>query len=821
MPESFTSPFHPKQTATGDKSKVFETLRSFSKLLLLVACGLVPIIFIPSTLITQSSGKILVVFAILTISLFGYFLSNLKDGAIRFHFNLPLVGLWLVAITSLLSALFSHDLQDSLFGDSIDIYSVSFSVILALLATCMLILRKGGAILKLYLVLLTSGLILSLFHIARLFFGPEFLSFGIFNTVTSSPIGSWNSLAIFYGLVILLSLLALSQLPLTKISKTVSALVVALSLVLLSIINFSPVWWILAVSCLALFVLNIFGGSLVKNSSRTTKFTNIISICIAVVSILFIIFGSQLSLFVANHLHISYLEIRPSVSATLEVGKNVYGHNLLVGVGPNKFIDAWQLYKNQSINQTIFWNTPFDTGYSYVATSAVAGGLLTLLAWIFFLGSLIWYGIKFVLNAKKFDKFSLFIGSSSLIATIYLWLISAMYIPSSTILLLAAITTGVFVSICVAQLQTKAITLSASKGKVQSIILVGSVVVIVVACLYANYIFYQKISSVYHFNKAVSSITDINSLPEAENAIAAAFSLNHNDIFAREISFYRWSEMNSLLSVAEPTADDQQSFADSSSRAIEAALLAISLDPTEPSNYQLLGQIYTTLAIVGVDNAYEKAIESYDNALKFSPNNPYVYLLEANLEVQKGDLEKARQAAEKAVVLKPNYTDALFFLAQLDINDGNADSAIALVTSIVQLEPQNPTRRYQLGVLLASEKRLDEAISAFEQAVTIDPQYANAHYFLGLGYAEKGMTDKAIEELTIVRNLNENNTVVDQIINDLKKNGSTAASLTNENPISEREAAAGSVTDQDLESDLVTTSNPVVPNSETKETVQD
>lgn len=801
--------------AEGKKvsSGVSVILRQLSVVFLIISCGLFPILFIPSGFVSLGAGKTALLMGAVSLSIIFYIFSILKDGIFSFRLPLPIIGLWIISGISILSAVFSGDFRDSFFGNNLEVYTALFSVIVAIVASAMGIFSKGKSILNLYIVMIGSGIILSLFHIVRLLAGPETLSFGLWNSATFSPFGGWNALAIFYGLVILLSVLALRQLSLTTVGKYLILGGVGLSLLMLSVINFTTIWWVLGIVGL-LSLSNIVFGSFWKKTNTKEGGVNFREYTIAVIavlvfSMLFIVAGNRIGGFINNQLGVAFIEVRPSAAATLSLGKEVFSTNPLLGFGSNRFTDAWRQHKDISINQTVFWNSQFEAGYSYVFTSIINTGLLGLLSWFFFFGAFLLYGYRFLINDTKTDNLWQFIGLSSFVSSAYFWLISIVYTSPSTVVILAAITTGIFMVAYTKTIPGQIFNLSSEKNRISGFILVGLSIFAIVGLVYGMFVVVKQNYAVYEFNKAVSTIKEGDTLVVIEAKIAKAFDAFPNDVFAREIAFYRWSEMRGLLGVQEPTTEQQQAFSDSVTRAIQAGQLAVNLDPTDPYNHQLLGQIYSVLAIVGVEGASEKAIESYENAKILDPQNPMFDLLKADLEIQLGNKDSARISAENAVVLKPNYTEALFFLAQMDINEGNLDRAISIVTGVAQLEPQNPARRYQLGILLASSNRLDESISAFEQAVVLDPQYANARYFLALGYAEKGLNDKAIEQLNIVKQLNSSNNVVDEIIKQLETTGSVSTDLSSQSMIDERDSESGNVTNRDLESDLVTSSNPL------------
>jgi len=60
--------------------------------------------------------------------------------------------------------------------------------------------------------------------------------------------------------------------------------------------------------------------------------------------------------------------------------------------------------------------------------------------------------------------------------------------------------------------------------------------------------------------------------------------------------------------------------------ALNASLLAVSLDNSDYQNWLTLGDVYSALVPLKVDNAYENATTAYQKAFNFNPQNPYIYL---------------------------------------------------------------------------------------------------------------------------------------------------------------------------------------------------
>lgn len=815
--------FHPSH-AEPIVDKLAERLRLIASTLMVITGGLLPLLFIPSIYIPFSSGKTAIVAVAAGLAILFYVLAVLREGKITFHFSLSLFGIWLVVLVAFVSALLSGDVRDAIFGNALDSYSASFLLLLAVVMTITATLvGHKQSIIKLYALLVFSSIVITLFHVLRLVFGPEVLSFGMFGSATTSPVGTWNGLAIFYNLVVLISIIALQQLPFSRAGRYISLGVVGISLVMLVIINFSVSWWVLAfvsgVMILNYLIRNAWKTDGVSDRENDSFAALATAVIIFAISLTLLIGGARIGSFVSERLGIAFIEVRPSAVATLNIAEAVYRDDLLLGSGPNRFVDAWRQYKDPSMNQTIFWNAPFDSGYSYLTTNFITTGLLGMLAWGIFLFGFITASIRFLFRTADADRFWYFIGLSSLVASAYMWLMSALYVPPPGILLLCAITTGVFIAAYSRLRPSQSFTFSANKGRAYGVFIVAMVVVIVSVTTFVFYSASREMLATHQFNKVMSTVSETDTLDVVDERILAVFDGVENDAFVRQIALHQWTRLRSILNMAEPGDMEREAFQRAAAKGIEAGELAVGLDATDPLNHQVLGQIYSALSVVGVEGANDRALQSFANAKRYDPQNPTLLLLEADLAMQKQDLASARMAAEEAVRLKYNYTEALFFLAQLDIAEGNVEEAIAIVEGLTQLEPQNPSRRYQLGILLAGAGNLDQAVKAFEEAVQLDPQYANARYFLALGYAEQGKVEEAIAELVIVRDLNESNSVVDTLITQLETEGRLENPLTELSPVTDRDPETSDVTEGDLDNDLVTSSNPVPADDSNEEEV--
>ena len=461
--------------------------------------------------------------------------------------------------------------------------------------------------------------------------------------------------------------------------------------------------------------------------------------------------------------NISYLEVRPSVSATLDITKASLSENALFGIGPNRFEDAWREYKNPVINQTIFWNTNFSAGSGYIptlfTTTGLAGGILILL----FLGAFIYLGYKTLFVTKITDQGWYLVGCVSFLSALYLWLMAIVYVPGVTILLFTALMTGISFAVYLTVKENTGVLIDVMSSRQHGLLLIGAVLVIIISSTLSVIGVSKHFVSSVLYADTVRAFQISGDLLAADAGLVRAAELNPQDLLLAERAQVRLAELSNLRNVAEDSFDEQR-YAAVLAEGIGLAEQAVTLDSTNPSNYILLTNFYGLLDPAQFEGVRERNESLFARARELDSTNPSYLIAMAQYKAQIGDLEAARKHLEDAVTLKGNYTDALFLLSQLDIQEGNTEAAIAGTRSIISLEPNNPTRYFQLGVLLATANNLEGATAAFEQAVALDTNYANARYFLGLTYLDLEREEDALVQLKLVQETNPDNQIVSALI---------------------------------------------------------
>ncbi len=756
----------------GTKDILSGQLQSLAQWILTLVFGLLPIFFVPGVYTALGFTKSYFVAIGLLAALVLLSLSILRSGSIRIVVPPALAFFWVFAIIALASGLLSGDVQDALYGNVLEVHTAGFMILMALVMTISLAFTGAKvAVARMFVVLGVSALILQLYHIVRLFGDVELLSFGLFNSSTASPLGSFNDLAIFSGLVMLIVLVLWQQIATTLYGRIVSTTLILTSLVILAVINFYTVWLVIGFFSLLMVLYLISRDTWLKSAAEETipvsRFALLLVGFVCVFSGAFIISGDYLGGVTSRITQINYLEIRPSVDSTLSITRSVLSENALFGTGPNRFEDAWRKYKNPAINQTLFWNTNFSAGSGYIPTLFITTGLAGGVAILLFLGAFLYLGYRTLFTTVIKDTGWYLVGIVSFISALYLWLMAIVYVPGVSILLLAALMTGLTFAAYVTIRQDNGIAVDVTESKQYGLLLIASVLLLIISSVLSVIgVSKQFIANVIYADTVRAFQVGANFV-DTDSGLKQAQDLNIQDIFSAERAQLRLAELR-FLGTQESTALTQQRYSTLLTEGIELAKQAVLLDSSNPSNYIVLSNFYGLLDPAQFTEAKAQNELLFAKAREFDPTNPGYLVLLARYKAQVGDLAAAREHLMEAVRIKGNYTDALFLLSQLDIQEGKVEDAIAVTSAIVSLEPSNPTRYFQLGILLATTKNLIAATEAFEKAVSLDTYYANARYFLALTYLDQDRKDDALIQLKLVEQTNPENVEIKKLISQVE-----------------------------------------------------
>lgn len=730
---------------------------------------LVPLFFVPGFEIALESEKTLFLGIAVGIAFFMWIAARLKSGHYSFPKSSIIGAALLLLFVSFLSALFSPSLTNSLFGFTFDSGTTAFTAILFFtLLFASIVFQSERKIRVMYKALFASFLVLFVFHALRFFVGVDFLSFGVFIENSATPLGRWNDLGVFAGLIALLSLTSLEFGTNRNISTIALYGMLVIALITLVVINLSIFWIFLAVFSLIVtvynFTVNRGESSVLKRGFATP------SLVVLLISVFFVIGGASLSTIVSNMSGVSVSEVRPSWEATLTIVGETWKKDPILGSGPNRFINEWLLHKPEAVLETPFWNAHFNTGVGHLPSFAVTTGILGSITLIFFLALILYRGIR-ILIAEGMRVHPLTL--SLFIAVLYLFTAAFFYIPGSAILFLSFFITGVFIAFCVHQGHIEKLNLTHVRDPRARFVSVLLLIVFLVGVVDWEYVSAQKMLSLYSLHKSIESVNEGENIDKAEEYLNNALSFNENDRLYRLLVEVELSKLNTLLSQENTNRDQDEirsEFQNILGRAIRAGQRAITFDSSNYQNHLALFQVYgNVVRLNAVEGAYESALSALEAAKERNPRSPMLLLNEAQLERVAGNPDNARRALNEALSMKEDYTDAIFLLAELEIEEGNTRAAINSLEQASLLDPNNVSVFFSLGLLHYNNESYEEAIRSLRRVISLSPQYSNAKYFLALSYFEEGRVNEARIQFEEIARLNPSNELVSTILNNLDK----------------------------------------------------
>jgi tetratricopeptide (TPR) repeat protein len=184
-------------------------------------------------------------------------------------------------------------------------------------------------------------------------------------------------------------------------------------------------------------------------------------------------------------------------------------------------------------------------------------------------------------------------------------------------------------------------------------------------------------------------------------------------------------------------------------KSVEAArkeyLSSLNSRPDQWSSHYNLGNYYLSI------NKFERAISSYDTALKLEPRAVPAMVNESIAYARLGDKNKSDALLKKALKVNPNNAAANFNMGLLKAEQKDIKGAQQYLRKAMKADPQMAQAAYNLCII-TSKDRLSEAINWCRRAAELRPQDPNYAYTLAFYLNQKG--EKA-EATTVLKALSE------------------------------------------------------------------
>ncbi len=675
------------------------------------------IFFLPLGLPLEFSKQVIV--AVLVCLGFGlFFLARLQDQTFSFPGYPLLLAFFSVVLVSALSGLFSSARLPALFGlggETSTTITFAFGLVITFLTS--LYLRDKTRIFWLMLGLLIGFLLVFLTQIVQLITSWNFVWIGF----------SYDA-AVFAGLAAVLSLSALELWPLkTSPWRWFMVVALVLSLAYLALANLVPLWFLITLVSLILLVYQ-----LVVSSSWTYGVLRP-SFFVLVVSLLFFpLLASHTNLLGSS---LNWVGDKIGWSRPLEIkypATSLFGQlpETVLGTGPSTFTREWIKESPTLVNRNDDGKTIFPWGLGTWLRAPLETGWLGVVSWLAFLGTLLFYGAKF-LNQLFAGKrapgfFLIFLGA------VYLWCLNLFYAPGFALTALTFTFTGLVVAEAAGLGFIPSLNYEA-KGVGRTIFVTLSVLLLIASVL-GGYFFLQRLVARYHFTRALAYSQEANQTVAVRAELARAIELEENDLYLRALTEWGTLRLNELLaSSGLPAETLQQEASAAITTATTAGQQALAYRESA-ENWFTLGSFYERLIPLEINGASAEAMKAYQAAQALSPYDPVIRQAESRLAEAAGDLNQAA----------------------------------ALAGDVVRLAPTDFTAWFRLGVLAYRLNDMETARLTLERALVLNPGYANARYFLGLTYDKLGLRDAALDQFTAVEQTNPDNQDVKAILNNLR-----------------------------------------------------
>ena len=769
-----------------NRSNYFLWLKSISRFALFLLIAGAPIFFFPITRLPVHASKEIFVFSLILIALLGFLGIVFLRRKIRYPISPLILSLGILVFVWFLSSLFSVSPWNSFIGSWSSPHSFAAILLFSILTVLMvLIFDRSYAIKSIFLFLGGAAAlgILNILQFSRVFILP----WSFTRVLSWNPVGTTNDLAILMGLGFVLSIgILMRGVPprFLRALLVLATLVFSLNLIL---INFLSAWVgiILAMVLLAFFSIIRFSedasGGMRGDVSIKKKIW--LPLCI-VFAVIFLVFNPiTLSFF-----HPAPDEVSLSNELSWKIGTDVLqSSKFLLGSGPNTFNYLYHLEKPQNINDTIFWNTEFNQGASVLSTWLGTVGALGMLAILFLIIAFFSLGLHLIFFSRKFKKNVNAILEVSSVGTVFMMAMWFAYAGNFTNLLFTFWCMGLFLLGAsfsgeeAGAIRWREIDFSgSSKKRLFSSLLI---IFLILAAGFMMVAEWRRYAGESYFSKAFDFGLNRENALSIDYLTRAINLWQYDERYWQSLAQAIFLELNSLPQNQSANGDALKSqFQNIINGATGAAKRAAELNPANPFNAVLLGDIYSGLIPFGVGGVGDLAIASYSKAISLYPQNPSYYVSMAKVYVTEADvfknsgstqdeenaLDNALTQLEKALAIKKDFIPAAFSSVQIFDREGKVDEAIKISLRVSKLDPRNLDNNLELGYLYYKNNQLDEAESMLEMVVAISPNNSNARYFLGLTYDRKKMESKTIEQFQKIAEIDQQNTEVKNILINLK-----------------------------------------------------
>jgi tetratricopeptide (TPR) repeat protein/membrane protein implicated in regulation of membrane protease activity len=717
-------------------------------------CALLPFFFVPATLSGLGATKMVVFYIAVFLAFSFWLVAQFLDGSFKVPKHKAFLALGLWVLFSFISGLTSQNTSVSLWGRGFAVDSFATVLVVGLFTFMVAsFARDQRRLVQLFLGAF-AGSVVTVFLQVVLYLSQKthFVSTYLSHVTTQGTlVGSWVDFAYFVIFTFLLALLMFEVLMPKGFFKILSLIAIILSLIVLVFLNFQAAWIVTIVSALLVFVYKSSverslskrfakkTAEQVEESEETAQRFPLVSFISLLVGLFFFLSSASIGAGLAQYAGVSFTDIRPSFTTTNHVMRATLAHHPIFGAGAGRFGDMWNLYHPAAINNSMFWNTSFDTGYSFIQSVATTNGVLPTIFLVALLIIAVIHGFK-LFNHQFPDRFSRFIAVTAVIMLVAFVCLIVFASPGLVLIAFGFMYLGLLLGVSTLVGRTPMMSFNYLKDPRTSFFAILLIVVAAMAGFSAVYFSGNRFAGIIYYNRAIAAQDQYTAQARLDKAIA----LSPNDIYWRTRTALFTGQFTALAGQQNP---DKSQLQTDFSNAEQSAQAAVAWDPGSASNWLTLSQVYQLVASTQNAQAYTNAKSAADEAQKRNPTNPVFLLNQAQLALTKQDTGTALDFIAQALALKPDYLDAYVLKAQIEQAGGDTGAPAREITAYTQYAPYDDQGYLLLGQAELQQKNYSAAIEAYARARDLNPGNANNYlqYISALEVA--GQKDQAIAAL--------------------------------------------------------------------------
>ncbi len=625
------------------RSGAFATV-SFWSLVVLVAT--LPIVFVSSAWGGILATKALVLYGIVFFATLCYLASQFFSGSIVIprHRILALVAVWvgLVFVSALLSANTSVSLWGRGFAQDSFVTVCTLGLIVLLVGLFARVQKRLVTLFVAIFIASTAAVLL------------QVLLYAIHSPILAhvsregSIVGTWVDFSYFVTLTLIVGLLSYEVLAPKGFFKWFALGSMILSTGVLVFLNFKTAWMVTIVSALIVFVYKASVERAIDTKHRQ-RFPAL-SFATLLVGVFFFLTAGSIGARVAQSIKLSFNDIRPSAATTMTVTMGSLKQDSLFGAGPGRFAQVWDKYHPVQINQTAFWNTSFESGFSTLQTMLATHGILPTLLFVAIIVLSLIHGFK-LFGSTFPDRFSRFIAVVSLVMVLAMALLVTIAAPGIVLVTIGFVYIGMLVGVSQLVGKTAQVSWDYLRDPRRSFVTIFTLVVAVIGCVVIIFSAGKRFAGIVYFNRALRA-TDIDT---SERMLARAISQNETDLYWRAGAALAVQQFLSATNTQSPDkAVLQSAFASAEARAQRA----VAWDKTDARNWALLAQVYQLAGTSGNEQALKGWEQAAAEAQKRNPVHPLYRMLQAQQAAATKEYDRALELYTSARTLAPSNPDA-------------------------------------------------------------------------------------------------------------------------------------------------------------------